>query len=107
MIIFLVSFIVLVLVINMIDWLCHISLTKEHSIAYGTGNYEKFKKHFNQMDWELVGDGVRNWSSDSQCSNTIIKFNGNGMIIYNPIYYVMTKLYVHNFTKNHKSSVKW
>lgn len=66
----------------------HISQTKEFTDIYGYGNYLVFKKEFEKYKWSYD----KNWKSslfdydtDSKLHAGIIKFNGKGMLLWNPI----------------------
>jgi hypothetical protein len=80
-----------------VDWLAHISMTKDHSSKRGWGNYKKFKREFEKIEWKpllLYSKSFANRDNDSEIHANIIKFNGVGMIINNPISLYLCKRYV-------------
>ena len=117
---FLVLITIFLIVLVFIDWLTHLSMTKESVTYAGWAGYRKFKKHFNEVDWEWDNNYKYSLFSmkyriNEYHANSII-FNNNGMLIHNPISYILVKMYVHRYIKKHfrpkkskpkKIKVKW
>lgn len=110
---------VLILMLMLIDWLSHMTMTKDNCKVYGWGNYEKFVKEFNKYNWNNKG-----WNSsiplyepsfwdennNSKLHANIIQFNKIGMLINNPIDLVRVKLFLRKYYKEtvyQKKLHKW
>lgn len=98
----------------LIDWATHMHMVKGEHVPYGRASYSIFVEEFEKVNW-IKSD----WSEalyskngrDDKIHANIIKFNGKGMIINNPISYTLTKIYVARYTKNKftqdKNVTKW
>lgn len=93
----------------LIDWLTHIGMTKDHTTKSGWTGYKKFVEHFSKVDWKAESFWAGScWDRLNDCEYhaNIIKINGAGMIINNPISYFLVKQYVRNYLKP-QNKVKW
>lgn len=96
--------------IVIIDWTTHIEMVKDHSDSYGKTGHKEFIKQFNHVEWtfnpiweeSLFG---KNHSEDYYHAG-VIKFNHNGMIVNNPISYLIVKFYVKRYIKLNHSETK-
>lgn len=88
---------------SMMDWIVHISMVKEQTTQYGWAGHKKFIEQFHKAEWEyqpywrksLFG---KEYEKDQYHAN-IFKFNSKGMIINNPVSYLIVKLYVSGYIK--------
>ena len=86
-----------------IDWLAHRDMVKSSTNQYGVSNYKKFIEEFHKVEWEhqkLFTSSLFGKDRKDQFHANIIEFNGRGMIINNPISYLLVKLYVKKYIKN-------
>jgi len=105
-IIFPVLMIVLGLLLISIEWSVHVDMVKGRGAQYGRANYKKFVEEFQKVEWErdiyfnnsLFGSDSISGTIDEYHAN-IIKFNGKGMIIKDPISYLLVKIYVKRYIK--------
>lgn len=84
-------------------WVAHIAMTTDDSKKSGWASYKTFKKWFNCYQWK--GDEVFKgslWNRELDCKfhAGIIKFEGLGMKINNPISYFLTVLFVRRYIVN-------
>ena len=102
---------IVVVSVMLVSWSTHISMTKNYTLASGWGNYKKFKKYFEAIEWDYDESFKRSLFSSGTASEyhaDILKFNGNGMIINNPISYLLVRVYVYKYIdKNFKTKIKW
>ncbi|PZT57458.1 hypothetical protein DN757_02035 [Paenibacillus silvae] len=105
MIVLTILFLALLLII--IDWAVHLSMTSDDSIKYGWASYSTFKKWFRDYDWK--GDNVFKgslWDREMKCTYHagIIKFEGIGMKINDPFSYLLVRIYVRKYIKSHNKN---
>lgn len=89
--------------IHIVQWVTHVQLTKEDSKTYGYATYAKFVEEFEKVNWDydssfdgLCGEyGV----TDMFQFSGEISFNGNGMVISNPLSYLLVKIHVKEYIK--------
>ncbi len=97
------------LLFSCIPWLIHISMTERYSNTCRLGSYRQFKREFDNTNWryckefkyslfdeEILGD-------ENEYHAGIIKFNGIGMKINNPISYLLVMFYVRKYINNYKA----
>ena len=93
-----------------VDWMVHIDMVKDHCDTYGWAGFKKFKEHFDKTEWEynslwensLFG---KNYHEDRFHAH-IIKFKRVGMMINNPISFLLAKIYLVEYIhKNHKDEI--
>lgn len=102
----LLSYVILGLLISLtfpISWLTHISMTNDDTSKTGWASYTTFKKWFNKYEWQenvLYSDSLWNRELDCKIHASIIKFEGIGMKINNPLSYILVKLYVRKYIKS-------
>ena len=99
-------------IILLLDYSIHVSMTKEHSNKFGKANYNIFIQEFNKYEWDTKSwsGSLFNHPSNSQIHASIIKFNGIGMIMKNPVEYLKMIIYVYKYVKNandNKTSYVW
>lgn len=98
------------IVLGMIEWTVHISGVRAHKSDYGWAGYRTFKKEFAKTEWEydasfkgaLFEKGNkygRHETRDEIFVGRII-LNGKGMIINNPISYVLCMIHVRKHIKD-------
>lgn len=93
-----------------VDWLVHISMVKENCDTYGWAGFKKFREHFDKIEWVYESRWENSlfgkvYSNDRFFAH-VIKFNGVGMIINNPISFLLAKLYVQGYIqKYHKDEI--
>lgn len=97
----------LALILIIIDWAVHLSMTSDGSIKYGWASYSTFKKWFSSYEWK--GDNVFKgslWNREMKCTYHagIIKFEGIGMKINDPFSYLLVRIYVRKYIKNHNKN---
>lgn len=95
------------------SWTTHLHLVNEYSLKSGWGGYRTFKKWFNNYQWKDVDHYEGSlWNKDQDCEyhGGIIRFDGVGMKIHNPISYIFVVLYVRRYIRslesNHRFSFK-
>lgn len=102
--VFLFLFIAIILAV----WLAHVMMVRDEGIDYGWASYDRFKKEFNKVDWRYEEDFKRSlFGHEERLTFTnrdmyhagVIKFNYKGMIMYDPISYFMSGLYVRSYIK--------
>ncbi|WP_431785821.1 hypothetical protein [Paenibacillus lactis] len=101
LIIFLIILIV-VLVLMIISWAVHISMTSDGSNKSGWADYSTFRRWFDSYEWETDNDFKGSlWNRKMNCKYHagIIKFEGIGMKINNPLSYLLVASYVWRYTK--------
>jgi len=82
----------------------HIIMVKKYTNKYGKANYNIFVQEFNKCKWdtERWKGSLFDYSTDSEIHASIIKFNGIGMIMQNPIEYLKMIYYVYQYNKKIK-----
>lgn len=107
--IFLISCMFAFLVYLCIDWIVHLGMTKGDAELYGWATYSKFKEHFNYYKWEPLSLYSGSYQSNNHSCYfhaNIIKMDGKGMLITNPISYLFVKIYARKVNKKDRV-IKW
>src|SRR5690606_27286010 len=96
----------------MVNWFIHIHMTVSYSDQYGWSGYSRFKQKFSEYEWRcengyrysLFANGYTN-----EVHASIIKFDNKGMVMIDPVSFLLTQLYVRKYIKNNykKNVVKW
>lgn len=89
----------------LVSWLTHIDMTKGDSSKQGWANYKTFKEYFNRYEWEdsdIFKGSYWNRKLDCKYHASIIKFEGVGMLINNPINYLLVNNYVRKYPPKKK-----
>ena len=102
--------IIALIMIGAITWLdygVHVSQVKKFTNEYGKANYKTFLAEFNKIDWRLDEYNkslfyFSNGSITSMICAGLIKFNGIGMIMQNPIEYLKANVFVYKYLSNVK-----
>ena len=76
------------------NWYIHVDLTKRFISCYGWGNYRTFKREFNKTEWRDKGTEYHLLNDNGGSVDTTYKFEEKGMIINNPISYILCQIYV-------------
>jgi len=99
--IFLIALLFVMTALTLINWSIHRSMVKNSTNKYGVANYKKFLEEFNKVEWTLSEwfNGSLFSESNDKYHAQIIAFNGKGMIISNPISYLLVILYVKIYIK--------
>lgn len=110
--IFILIIAIFALIINLI---VHISMVISNTTYYGWSTYSKFKNEFNKHKWKH--DSVNRYSlfdrqNGGYLHASVIKYRNKGMIIRDPISFVLTQFYIRKFIKIHVpitkgNVVKW
>ena len=104
------------MLVPLVEWLIHISLTRDFRNVYGLTTYRRFKQEFNKYEWQLedmlIGKNLvdENKTCDIHDNAAIITFDGAAMIINNPVGFYLTKRFVKKKVKQMKSpkvKYKW
>lgn len=86
-----------------IPWLTHREMTKDYTSQYGVGSYKDFVRQFKKVKWTRSRYNIKSsiFSEDQTDSYhaSVIKFNGRGMIIKDPVSYAFVVLYVRKYIK--------
>jgi hypothetical protein len=91
-----------------IEWTSHLSMTKKYADSYGWGGYREFKREFQRYQWVRSGKDLLDRSNDCQLQNDIIKFDGVGMRIHNPLSYLLvTEFIKRQCAKGRNRKYKW
>lgn len=96
-----ITFCIFVVLISFVSWFAHISMTKNYCNNCGWGSYKEFVEQFTQCKLRKNKHhaySFRNSNTNSQFSNSIIKFHGKGMLLY-PIAWLRANAYVRITTK--------
>lgn len=81
----------------LVDWAVHLSMTKGDCRSCGWASYSTFKKYFNRYEWDenpIIDGSYWNRKIDCKYHANIIKFEGMGMLINNPISLSLVKNFV-------------
>lgn len=97
------SIITTLFILLIVDWIIHISQTKCFSKHYGYGSFKDFRKQFQKYNWS--NDNVFRyglWDRENKCEfhASIVKFNDIGMILKNPIDWLLVRIFVFKYVKN-------
>lgn len=98
----LIVFFIGLTIILISDITMHRTMTLKYSKIYGYGNFKLFIKEFNKTKWKIESEdeiSFRDYKTDSQVANNIIKFNGMGMLILNPIEFLKVKWHIRQIHK--------
>jgi len=95
-------------IILLIDYGVHISQVKDHTERYGKSSNNIFIQEFNKCEWDNSRwkGSLFDYSRDSQIHAGIIKFNGIGMIMQNPIEYLKMLYFVNQYKTKAKREVE-
>lgn len=109
MIVILITYAIIALIclvfIQTIDWSVHLKMTREHCNSVGWASYKKFKNHYNKYKWgpmPYTADGYEDRTNSCKYFASIIRMNGKGMLIRDPISYMLVKRYVKKKFKREK-----
>lgn len=85
-------------------------MMKEDSYKYsnGWGNYKKFKKEFNKYEWDLDNtftDSLFNYSQGGYLHASIYRFDNKGMIMIDPISYLLSVIYINKYIRKHRIKI--
>lgn len=101
LLILLITFCIFSILITLVSWFAHISMTTNHCKIYGWGSYKEFVEQFQQHDLQRYNRySIRDNIHNNQFANSIIKFQNKGMLLY-PIAWLRANLYVYITTKQH------
>lgn len=91
----LVALMIFFIVIS-VDWLIHLSMTKDEKTDYGWGSFEDFKREFGKYNWNSGAYDESTWDRQNNCKfhANIVVFNGVGMLLKSPIAFYKVKKYV-------------
>jgi hypothetical protein len=113
---FLIAVFFVWLIFSMIIWGVHISMIRNDGCAYGWATYSKFKREFNKYTWNfdyIFTDSLFNYPEGGYLHASIYRFNNKGMIMRDPVSYLLSALYIRNYIKrnykipNKKNVVEW
>lgn len=101
---FIVAIIWVFIGLLLVNWIAHISMTIGDCKGgnWGWGNYWKFKREFRKLKWRKM-DNYRSLVSNNQelvhlydgyLHANIVKFRGIGMVINNPISYLLVTVFI-------------
>ena len=107
---FLIGLIIFGVIWLFADWVIHIDMVKENCDTYGWAGFKKFKEHFDKTEWEYDNRWENSLFGKSHYEDrffaSIIKFNRVGMIMNNPISFLLARIYVVEYIhKNHKDEI--
>lgn len=116
--IFSCSGIMTALLLTIITWIVHVSLTREGRKDYGYATFSKFKEQFDKYEWfpHDAGDsfGAISSTEDTKFRYGIIEFEGKRMVMNNPVCWIRANVYARKYIKNNfkelkpnKNTVKW
>lgn len=107
-------FAILGLLVLFISWGVHISMVRDECKTYGWAGFKDFINQFGKADWNKMTfneSGLMGSTHDDYYHSGIIRFNGNGMIIRDPISYMFVNLFVWDYIrrnyKNKRVINKW
>lgn len=86
----------------------HERMTKKHSDNYGYGNFKKFQTEFYKKNWEISktwNNSFFHHPSNSEIHASIIKFDGIGMVISNPIDYIKVQKMLNRIYKEEQNKI--
>ena len=103
------------IMVILINWTTHISMTKQFTSQYGYANYSIFLKEFNK---------IQNWDTDTYHKNIykqhktyrsdtysigILQFNNKGMVMATPWDYLMMEWHFMNLKKQEEQQklINW
>lgn len=106
-------------VVLLMFWGVHISQVYEFTKQSGWAGYSKFKREFKKVDWGHKENFSNSLFEKESYNSTeyhagIIQFNRNGMMIHNPLSYLLVKVYVFRYIRKHfkikkpkRQKIKW
>jgi len=93
----------LFIIFSTLDWINHIAMVRHSKEQYGWASYRKFAEQFKKVDWiykkERKGSLFSRTYGTDEFHASVIAFNNRGMIINNPISYLLVKRYVKKYIK--------
>ncbi|QJI52423.1 hypothetical protein [Psychrobacillus phage Perkons] len=101
----LVVVILFAIVFLSIDWIVHIDMVKSETKQYGKAGYKKFIEEFEKVKWEQPEylSLPKSLFTPNHCDKyhaNIILFNRKGMIINNPVSWLLVKKYVKKYLRD-------
>lgn len=104
LILMLIGLMVFLIVIS-IDWLIHLSMTKDEKKDYGWGTFEDFKREFGKYTWDNEGDDDGMWDrkNNGKFFANIVLINGVGMLLRSPIAFFRAKRFVKGRIKHEEN----
>lgn len=103
-----------IVVYYLMDWQAHIKETKRDVQNYGYAGYRSFNREFESTEFQLyIHECLSNKEESTRLVGNRYIFNTKGMIMRDPISFIITQLKIHYKVKelkrasHGKNTVKW